>query len=209
MSALDLSRFDEVVVCNDSVYGPFYDLTEIFLRMEKVQCDFWGVTESDEIARHLQSYFLVFRKSVLADNAFGGFWERVEVVRDKKEIIERYEVGLLQLLLAHGFISSSVVKTADQALGIRLLRSFPQFFRRFKLRWRERKFYAHLAKVFFLGGKLEVNPTHLEWKTTLAQQNAPFIKIELLRSNPMQVAEVEQALGIIAAKSDYRLELIS
>lgn len=208
LGALDLSSFDEVIICNDSVYGPLFDLKNIFLGMEADQCDFWGITESDEIATHLQSYFLVFRKPVLDDESFREFWQQVEVVSDKKAIIERYEVGLSQKLLSRGFSCSSVVKTAHQPLFLRIAHSLPQFIRRFKVRWKEPKFYRHLAKVIFLGEKLAVNPTHLEWKTMLLEQNSPFLKIELLRSNPQQVAQVEQVFDLIASKSDYRVELI-
>ncbi|MFT6275269.1 MAG: rhamnosyltransferase [Halioglobus sp.] len=208
LSALDLTSFDEVVICNDSVYGPLFDLKNIFVGMEEDQCDFWGITQSDEIATHLQSYFLVFRKPVLDDESFREFWQRVENVTDKKTIIEHYEVGLSQKLLNHGFICASVVKAPDQSLFHRIARSLPQFIQRFKMRWKELKFYRHLAKVVFLGEKLEVNPTHLEWKTMLIEQNAPFLKIELLRSNPQRVAEVEQVFDVIASKSHYRAELI-
>jgi lipopolysaccharide biosynthesis protein len=209
LSALDLSCFDEIIICNDSVYGPFFELADIFLHMEEVQCDFWGITESEEIAQHLQSYFLVFRKAVLAHRAFGEFWERVEIVDDKKEIIERFEVGLSQELLSHGFTSSSAIQTTSQSFLRRIFLSFPQFLQRFKLRWKEPRFYKHLLKVLFLGKKLEINPSHLEWKTMLVAQNAPFLKRELLRDNPMKIAEVDQAFDLIALKSDYRVELIS
>ena len=62
--------------------------------------------------------------------------------------------------------------------------------------------------MLLLGKKLEINPSHLEWKTMLVEQNAPFLKRELLRDNPMQIAEVEQAFDLIALKSDYPVELI-
>ena len=40
-----LSRYDWLIFCNDSVFGPFYDLQPIFERMERDNDDIWGFTK--------------------------------------------------------------------------------------------------------------------------------------------------------------------
>ncbi|MBT4522069.1 MAG: hypothetical protein HOC23_18880 [Halieaceae bacterium] len=201
--------YDEVVLCNDSVYGPFFNLSDLFRKMANVECDFWGVTESYEIAHHLQSYFLVFRQSVIDAPSFWEFWRTMEILSDRRQVIQSYEIGLSQKLLSRGFSSACVIQTANQSFGRRIMRSLPQFYRRFRLRWKEGVLYRHLLEVLLRRKKLEINTTHLEWKTTLATRNTPFLKIELLRDNPMQVAEVDQALGLISSISNYPTALIS
>ena len=43
---LSLDQYDSLMLCNDSVYGPFDDLAPLFERMDESKCDFWGITES-------------------------------------------------------------------------------------------------------------------------------------------------------------------
>lgn len=62
--------------------------------MQGRKCDFWGVTESNDIAWHLQSYVVVFMSSAIKSGVFKRFWESVCVYEDKETAIEKNEVGL-------------------------------------------------------------------------------------------------------------------
>src|ERR1700756_3729915 len=53
-----LENFDQLLLTNDSVYGPLFDLNEMFA--EFYGADVYGVTESKEQQPHLQSYFLLW-----------------------------------------------------------------------------------------------------------------------------------------------------
>jgi lipopolysaccharide biosynthesis protein len=97
------AHIDELILCNDSVYGPFFPLGKVFAEMRERKCDFWGITSSHQIAFHLQSYFLVFRKPVLASNVFQNFWQTMEIPQSKDQVIELCEIGLSQTLLTAGF----------------------------------------------------------------------------------------------------------
>ena len=88
LRSLEIDDYDEIIICNDSVYGPFFDLQAIFQHMDAVDCDFWGITESLEISRHIQSYFVVFKAAVLSDQVFREFWSGVRVLTEKKDIIK-------------------------------------------------------------------------------------------------------------------------
>ncbi len=104
-----IARFDELVLVNDSCYGPFYDLSLVFERMNSRRCDFWSMTGSREIAFHLQSYFLVFRWPVLADADFRNFWSNISKEYSYEHVVIKYEVGLSRLLLQNGFVSSTYI----------------------------------------------------------------------------------------------------
>lgn len=209
LDALEVDRYDEIIICNDSVYGPFFELQSIFQHMGNVDCDFWGITESLEISRHIQSYFVVFRPTVLSGEVFRTFWSDVQVLTEKKDIIERYEVGMSRRLLERGFSASTYVQNNKSSLLRRVMHSLPQFLRRFSLRWRERGFYKNVLGVFFRGDKLQLNPTQYEWKTLFLKHRSPFLKIELLRENPLQIAQVDQAIGLIESESSYPSGLMS
>jgi rhamnosyltransferase len=103
LQRVDLDAFDEVVLANSSVLGPVRPLGDLFRRMAKIPCDFWGVTESREHCVHLQSYFLVFRARVLRSNAFRTFFEAVLPFTDKQQVIYSYELSLTRWFEEQGF----------------------------------------------------------------------------------------------------------
>jgi len=107
MYALDkslLQAYNWVVLCNDSVYGPFYPLVPIFETMEAKDPDVWGFTKNtiSEI-KHLQSYFVAMSKDVFTHAAVIAFLKDITRVADKREIVQKYEKGLSRLLSDLGF----------------------------------------------------------------------------------------------------------
>jgi lipopolysaccharide biosynthesis protein len=102
----DLSEWDEVIVANDSCYAPIFPFEHVFDKMSKIDCDFWGpsaVQNDKNYNNHLCSYFLVFRHSVLCDEAFIDFWKQIAPQPEVKKVIELYEIGLSQLLIRRGY----------------------------------------------------------------------------------------------------------
>lgn len=110
-----ISKYDELILINDSCYGPINDLAPICEQMTRRECDFWGITASHEISFHVQSYFLVFKKPILNNEKFRKFWGNVSSVNGKLEyhsVVEKYEVGLSQLLCSEGFRPGTLVAAA-------------------------------------------------------------------------------------------------
>jgi rhamnosyltransferase len=158
--ATELSGFDEVLLLNSSVLGPVKPLAPVFAAMDKRAIDFWGFTDNYETGTyHLQSFFLVFRRAVLASAAFRNFWRAMQPVSQREAVITAYEVPLLQYFTAAGFRGASYIELAK-------LR------RRFKMNLFNRR------KKFPMS-----NPTLL-YPQLLHRYGMPFIKIELLRHNP-------------------------
>lgn len=91
----------ELILCNDSVLGGVGSYGPMHLAMSSVPCDFWGVTESHEIAPHLQSYYLVFRRRALASPALADFFDRVPLVDDREAAVA-CEVNLTRELVRAG-----------------------------------------------------------------------------------------------------------
>lgn len=68
LSEEEINSYDEILLCNDTFYGPFIPMKDIFGKMENVDCDIWGLNGYfDWVFEHLQSYFLVFRKRVIEE----------------------------------------------------------------------------------------------------------------------------------------------
>ena len=195
-------EYDEVVLCNDSVYGPIKPLERLFEEMAHRECDFWGITDNTDISYHLQSYFLVFKKNVLRSDAFRKFWHQVEVLDDKNEIIEKYEIGLTGFLQANGFRSSAYTRfqpTKRQKLNVFLKKFTPG-----KIVRKTISILAGKDKIKRIG---KLNATHHFWKELLLSGKMPFIKIELLRDNPMQT-DIDDFERTIHQVSDYDTKLI-
>lgn len=102
-----LSNYEEIIFANDSCYGPFFPLLNLFNSMEEKDCDYWGITKNyfgvSEKILHVQSYFLVFRKSVFMSDEFINFIEKIKAEETKDEVIEKYEIGLSKMLSDMGY----------------------------------------------------------------------------------------------------------
>lgn len=62
ISTYNLDQYDEVILCNDTFYGFFAPLEEIFKTMEDRNCEMWGLNKVERgLLNHVQSYFLVFK----------------------------------------------------------------------------------------------------------------------------------------------------
>lgn len=97
METPEWNHYEQLILANDSVYGPLQPLGNLFQKMEEKNLDFWGITSTKEKEYHLQSYFLVFEKTVLRDPEFELFWKNFLYFRSKARIIDRYEIGMSRL----------------------------------------------------------------------------------------------------------------
>lgn len=111
MNKDELNKYDELILMNDTFYGPFHPWNSIFDCMSRQKCDFWGLTEylnsieesNVGILSHIQSYFLVFEQKILADTNFMCFWRDLSYPNSYKEAIKNFEVGISQYLIMLGY----------------------------------------------------------------------------------------------------------
>lgn len=102
------AELDWLLLANDSVFGPIFDLEPIFRSQFAADCDFWGMTDSYEVAWHLQSYFLCLRGNVVRSEAFRNIFATDFAKLTKDSIIRNGEVSLSQSLLSSGFRSNAI-----------------------------------------------------------------------------------------------------
>ena len=201
-------QLERLILCNDSVYGPVSDIEYFDEVMSDKDGDFWGITESFDFSHHLQSYFLVFKRSILASRVFKNFWRSLAILEHKKDIVRNYEVGLSHLLVANGFKFYSAFPLEDKGNLRRVWQAKGEFYRSFKRRWHEVDFWVGV--ITLLTGRLDVgvNHSHLDWERLIVGFGSPYIKVELLRDNPKNVEHLEAIFDVIRSNGDYPVDLI-
>lgn len=96
----------ELVLVNNSFYGPFIPFASIFKKMEYSTADFWGIsTVEKNLTKHIQSYFYVFRKRVIErGELFRYFDKHIEPDRmDYLGVCAAFENGLFSNLIQSGY----------------------------------------------------------------------------------------------------------
>lgn len=215
-SSVNVREYETVVLCNDSVYGPLYDLSSVFSKMEGTNADFWGVTDSRELRPHVQTYFVAFGKKLVNSGALDDFFGNVTVLKEKQEIIERYEIGLTSFLLERGFSYRPFMCKARvlERMGVfcktavRACPPLPASMNRSSagsLAKRALSTARHFKSVVL---KDEVNYTFFFWDYGIARRN-PFVKVALLRPLFRCIPSEQHVLRMITLHSAYPCSLIA
>lgn len=87
-----------VLLCNDSVIGPFGDLVAILAAMQQQPVPVWGLTDCRLYTPHLQSYFLLLSQAVVQHPQLVDFFEAVVPQVSRHDVIQTYELGFSSLL---------------------------------------------------------------------------------------------------------------
>jgi hypothetical protein len=174
----DLSAYDEVVVCNDT-YVPVTPYAEIFATMEAEPVDFWGLTLTDRVAPHVQSFFVAFRRWVVGSQTYRRFWSGLDPLSKRQQVIMRHEVGLSLELHGAGFRSGAYFQEteADRRIARR------------RVQW----WAAHRSSTARLREGLDTwrewakepwNPAAALADRVLDDGRLPFVKLDTLRFDP-------------------------
>ena len=183
----DMRECSELLLTNSSVIGPLAPLAPIFEEAKKWNCDFWGLTDSFEMAPHLQSYFIVMRKRVIISDAFRSFWESVLPYQSKYQIIRSYELGLTVWLEENGFSWRPLIYQMDVWKSHHANRSLL------------RKVFDKLSRT-----KVFMDNTTLSYPALILQMGFPFIKSSLLTSGSNALTP-QEAVKILEAAYNSRL----
>ena len=88
-----LEQASHVLLCNDSVLGPFKDLRLVFEEMVSSPAAVWGLSDSSLYLPHLQSYFLLMQRAVLHLDEVRNFFDSVVPQPSRHDVIQAYEIG--------------------------------------------------------------------------------------------------------------------
>lgn len=122
-----LQAYDEVVLLNDTFYGPVFPMSEIWDKADREEGDFWGITRHSEgefpdeskFASHIQSYFLVIRKSLLQARCFMEFWETISGnAIDQEDVIKEFEIRFTVFFQEAGYKGFSLMDLDEHFSGM-------------------------------------------------------------------------------------------
>ena len=108
-----LNSASHVLLCNDSVIGPFFGLEPVVQKMIDSAAPVWGLTESYLYSPHLQSYFLLIRPEVILDPAVREFFDSVVPQLSRHDVIQAYELGFSRLIKSLGFSWKALLPAAE------------------------------------------------------------------------------------------------
>lgn len=100
-----LDMYDECIFVNSTLYGPIYPFDDMFETMSNKDVDFWGITKHHSvpwdcfgtckygyIPEHIQSSFLVIRKSMGITEEYKKVWNNLPKIHSYAEAIGFFEV---------------------------------------------------------------------------------------------------------------------
>ncbi|MEE3453177.1 rhamnan synthesis F family protein [Dialister sp.] len=182
----EIDQYEELLLINDSFYGPFSDLNEYFTQAENTEGDFWGAIEHGELAsddqgnfipRHLQSFFLAIRQPMLSSHEFHEYWESLPYFNRFGDVVKGFELDFTEHFSKLGYRHFSMANTAanDSENG----HNYPQY--------------------IYLSHEL------------ITRRNFPFLKRQQLMYHKLKAATQEndiRALQYIDQNTDYDSNLI-
>ncbi len=106
--------YRELILCNDTCFGPFVPFEKIFNSMDKRKLEFWSIHYMDnELLPHYQSYFMVF-----SGKALGLIKAFLEKVVDEKIVdiayVQGYEHSLSESMMQQKSISAGYYTSGQE-----------------------------------------------------------------------------------------------
>ena len=189
-------KFFEVVFVNDSIYGPLFDIKHALLSPRIINADFWGLTNSSQIQWHTQSYFFSMRSPLLRSNAAQDYWDSVQPLKHKVDVINNYELKMAKYFRSRGWLTGAIYMNPPRTRWKTVLSGVDLRYPRRSARY-----------LYYNWRSKEQNPMHYLWRTVI-DEGVPFVKVEAIRDNPERLPSLP-ILNYIAQSTRYPVNLIS
>lgn len=191
-----LSNASEILLVNDSCYGPFTGLGPLFQRIDQLGFDVTSLTDGWFGSYHLQSNFLHLGNAAVRAGLLDAFFEQYDFPILKASIVKNGEIGfsklmrLMDLRIGAVFDYQHITQKflADFGAKIEQLDLSPGSRDTAVIRW------LMLIRESVLKC-IPLNTTHVFWQELLAA-GMPFIKRDLLTKNPLDCPTLDR-LGIV------------
>lgn len=188
----ELELTDELILLNDSIFGPIYDLDGMFEEMEKKnpKVDFWGITKrgiskfdgGDTVyPEHLQTYFYVIRNKMLHSADFAEYWGNiVEKVTDFRSAILNYEFAFTKYFEDRGYLSGC---------------------------------YCDCSEYITENPDMNLSPYHYEMFDLVSNKKCPFIKRKLFTGDFVEntysdTLDLKRTMEYVENHTEYDVEVI-
>jgi hypothetical protein len=114
----DISKIDQFLFVNDSGYC-VGDLTPVFDTMTGASVDAWALCDHAPDPKliegkcYLQSNFFSVNRAVFTAKPFSQFMNSITVSHNKSEIVDKYELGLSEMLIKNGYRTGCYISTVS------------------------------------------------------------------------------------------------
>lgn len=103
-----LARYDEVLCCNFTCFGPLFNWKEMFQTMERKKCDWWSLYTCSMKppyieGEHLPSFFIVYRRNLIQNPAFKKYWDTLPAIKTYEDSVLFHEERQTPYFDAAGF----------------------------------------------------------------------------------------------------------
>lgn len=208
----ELAAYDELVLCNDSFYGPLYPLPDVFAAMEeRPELDLWGITIHGQaedawgispfgcIPEHVQSYFLVVRSSLLHHESFMAYWRTSSLADTFERAVLEHEVIMTKHFADLGFAYGALCDTRllEEPYDVKqnhYMLSAMRLLREYRCPFIKRKLFTQ-DRNYFLNYNYGDEPRRaLEYVREETGYDEGLILRHLLRT--LNIGQIKQNLGL-------------
>lgn len=128
-------QYDELILVNDSLFGPFISMKDIFSEMDKNPVDFWGLAsqgarEGENIRcfpQYIQSYFLVIRSAMLHAAEFKKYWEDIPFYHEFWDVVIQHEERFTSYFSSLGYTYDVLADIEVNDSKINLANNYSQY----------------------------------------------------------------------------------
>jgi len=110
-----VAEFDELILANDTWYGPVRPFGPVFDRMDGQELHFWGMTDHARVEPHpftftgylpyhLQSYWVGVRRAMFLSEEWKGYWAELPPMDSYSDAVVKHEGVFTEHFTNHGFI---------------------------------------------------------------------------------------------------------
>ena len=119
-----IAQFDEVVLTNDTWFGPVRPFGPVLDRMTDAPVDFWGMTDHPEqvpnpftgegvLPHHLQSFWIAVRRKMFLSDAWREYWRNLPDFATVQDAVLQHEATFTRHFAEHGFVHAAAFPAAD------------------------------------------------------------------------------------------------
>lgn len=117
-----IAEFDEVVIANDTWFGPIQPFAPLFERMDGRPLHFWGMTDhvrvephpftnSGYLPYHLQSYWVAVRREMFLSEEWRRYWRELPEMNSYSDAVVKHEGVFTEHFTDLGFVGEVAYPT--------------------------------------------------------------------------------------------------
>lgn len=119
-----IDDFDEVVLTNDTWFGPVRPYGPVFAKMDALDADFWGMTDHAReepnpftgegvLPYHLQSFWIAVRRRMFTSQRWERYWRELPEMPSYFDAVLKHEAVFTETFVDAGFTSAVAFASAD------------------------------------------------------------------------------------------------